>query len=179
VNGKIGKFCKKKCKGATKCDKADFEAIGNSDCVFVGQSQKCVKICKKICREKCEETPICIIPESCDDLATTTTNCEAGVAATPPFNAKEKKDKFCTVSIQKTCPVSCMGAETTGDQCVVKTESCDDLATTTTNCEAGVAPNEFFNAKEKKDKFCTFDIQKTCPVSCMGAETTGAACIDL
>jgi len=152
-----------------------------------GKAKFCTDTVDRLCARSCG---LCLdgIPrfESCDGDRSPEAACQAGVQAYAgllnsegvAYSAEAARSKYCTGFIQKQCPVSCMGASTNEGQCPVARESCADLSTTNSACQASVQAFAEYTAQAAKDKFCTAQIQTECPVTCMGASIGGDQCFD-
>ena len=206
--GRCKKLCKNKCKHACmdrpECpeppplvveDCADPAQTTPIHCAPIhllndaGKAKFCTETVDRLCSRSCGLCRDGVARfESCDGPRTTEASCQTGVQASVEYDAEAAKNKYCTIITQKSCPVSCMGASSAGEQCPPDVEeSCDDLTTTNFACQRGTLPLVYngvtYNAEAAKNKYCTTETQKTCPVSCMGASNppypAGAQCPSL
>ena len=131
--------------------------------------KKCKKACKKACKDECNAQPECtfppLVPENCDDSSQTTPDQCAPIAIAG-------KAKFCTETLVRQCSRSC-GLCLDG---IPRFESCDGDRSPDAGCQRGVQASVEYTAQAAKDKYCTAQIQKECPVTCMGASTNEGQC---
>ena len=108
--------------------------------------------------------------EVCDDSNQTTP-----AQCAPLHSGKlddDGKAKYCTETVDRQCPRSC-GLCLDG---IARFESCDGDRYPEAECQASVQASKGYTAQEAKNKYCTAQIQKECPVTCMGASANAGQC---